>query len=252
MQTSLILRRSVAVLASGGAAAALALLPSTAAHAGVKAQFGAAGQANASYVGPTVGGTCSLTSGSSSSSSSAVTFRHGTKRKAANLGATFTSSDNSADQVKVKGHVKTALTIKRKGGGLKSLDLTANASVTVTNTVSGSACRGSGLTFGAIPLMSFTESKKGQLSVTYTASKANALIEFIVFSYKTEQPVLEMVNVGSHTHGTAQITLKPGKYAVGESEIGAFSGLLFAKNASLSHKTARTVELTASFTPNKH
>jgi hypothetical protein len=252
MQTSLILRRSVAVLASAGATTALALIPSTAAHAGVKAQFVAVGQANASYVGPTVGGTCPATSGSSTSSSSGVTFRHGTRRQAANLSATFTSSDNSADQVKIKGHVKSALTIKRKSGGLKSLDFTADASVTVTNTVSGSACKGTGVTYGNIPLMSFTEKKKGQLSVTYKASKANALIEFIVFSYKTEQPVLELVNVGSNTHGTAQITLKPGKYAIGETEIGAYSGLVFAKNASLSHKTARTVELTASFTPDKH
>jgi hypothetical protein len=252
MNTSLIFRRSVAVVACAGASSALALLPSAGAHASVRAEFVAEGQADASYIGPTVGGMCTLTSGDDSPSSTGVTFRHGTKHQAVNLGATFTSSDNSADQVKVKGHVQSSLTVKRKNGDLSSLDLAADAAVTVTNTVSGSACRGSGSAFGALPLVNFTESKKGRLTLTYTTSQPDALIDFIVFSYKTEEPEVEVVNVGDRTKGTAQVTLKPGKYAVAETDIGAFAGTLIGKNASLSHKTARTVEVTAAFTPRKH
>jgi hypothetical protein len=252
MNSSLLFRRSVAVLASAGATTALALIPSTAAHASVKAEFVAEGEASAQYVGPTVGGTCTKTSGNQQSNSSGVTFHHGTKRQSVNLGATFTSSDNSADQVKVKGHVKSALTIKRKHGDLSSLDFSADAAVTVSNTVSGSACRGSGETFAMIPLMSFTEAKKGKLNVSFTTSKPNALIEFIVFSYKTEEPIMEVVNVGDRTQGTSQMTLKPGKYAIAETQIGAFSGSIAGKSASLSHKTSRTVEVTASFTPKTH
>jgi hypothetical protein len=251
MQTSLILRRSVAVLASAGATAALALIPSTAAHASVKAEFVAEGESNAQYVGPTAGGTCDLTSGVESPESSGVTFHHGTKHQAVNLGATFTSSDNSADQVRVKGHVKSALSIKRKGGGLSSLDLTADAAVTITHTVSGSACRASGATFGVIPLVSFTESKKGTLNISYKSSKPNALLAFAVFDFATEQPIVEVVNVGSHTHGTAQVTLKPGKYAIAESEAGVFAGSILGKSASLSQKVAKTVEVKAVFTPKK-
>jgi hypothetical protein len=252
MQTSLILRRSVAVLASAGATAALALIPSTAAHASVKAEFQAQGDANAQYVGPTPLGSCDLTSGDGEPESSGVTFHHGTKHQAVNLGATFTSSDNSADKVRIKGHVKSALTIKRKGGGLSALELSADAAVTVTNTVSGSACKGTGAAFGIVPLVTFTESKKGTLNIAYTSSKPNALLAFAVYSFKTELPVVEVVNVGSHTHGTASVTLKPGKYAVAQTEAGVFSGSIFGKRASLSHKVAKTVDIKAVFTPKKH
>jgi hypothetical protein len=252
MNSSLIFRRSVAVLAGAGATTALALIPSTAANASVKAEFGARGDAHASYVGPTVGGMCTLTSGDQEPLSSGVTFHRGTKRQSVNLGATFTSSDNSADQVRVKGHVKSALTIKRKHGDLSSLDFTADAAVTITNTVSGSACRGSGDALGTIPLLSFTEAKKGKLNLSFTTSKPHALIEFIVFSYKTDEPITQIVNVGDRTQGTSQMTLKPGKYAIAETEIGAFSGSIAGKSASLSHKTSRTVEVTARFTPKTH
>jgi hypothetical protein len=251
MKTSM-MRRSVAMLASAGVTTAIALLPSAAAHASVKAEFQAEGEADASYVGPTAGGSCDLTSGHDDVFSPGVTFHHGTKRQSVKLGATFTSSDNSADQVRVKGHVNSSLTVKRKGGGLSSLDLTADAAVTVSNTESGSACRGSGDLLGGIQLLNFTESKKGVLSIDYTTSKPQALIEFVVFSYKTEQSVMEVLNVGNHTHGTGQVTLKPGKYAIGETEVGAFGGSVFAKRASLTHKTSRTVEVKAAFMPKKH
>jgi hypothetical protein len=251
MKTSM-LRRPVALLASAGVTTAIALLPSASAHAISEPTLEAAGNANAQYVGPTSGGSCDETSGDDDVTSPGVSFHHGTKHQSVNLGATFTSSDNSADQVKVKGHVTTALTIKRKGGGLSSLDFTAQAAVTISHTESGSACRGSGDMFGAIPLMNFSESKKGHLNIAYASSKPSALIEFLVFSYKTDEPVTEIVNVGDHTHGTAQVLLKPGKYAVAESEIGAFGGQLLGKSASLRHKTAKTVEVKATFTPQKH
>lgn len=252
MNSSSIFRRSVAVLGSAGAAAALALIPSTAAHASVKAEFVAEGQAGANYVGPTVGGSCTLTSGATTTQSSGVTFHNGTRRQAVNVGATFTSSDNSADKVKVKGHVKSALSITRKGGSLSSLDLNADAAVTITHTVSGSACQGSGAAFGVVPLLNFTESKKGRLDISYKSSQPQALLAIAVFSYKTQQAVLQVVNVGDHTQGTAHVTLKPGKYAVAQTEVGVFSGILFAKRATLSQKVAKSVDIKATFTPHKH
>jgi hypothetical protein len=251
MKTSM-MRRSVALLASAGVTTAIALLPSTAAHAIGEPTLGAEGNAHARYVGPTSGGACNQVSGTDDVNSPGVTFHHGTKHQSVNLGATFASSDNSTDRVKVKGHVNTALTIKRKGGALSSLDFTAQAAVTITNTESGSACKGSGSVFGAIPVLNFTESKKGHLNIAFATSKPEALVEFLVFSYKTDLPVTEIVNVGDHTHGTAQILLKPGKYAVAESEIGAFGGDLLGKSASLRHKTAQAVEVKATFTPQKH
>ena len=61
-----------------------------------------------------------------------------------------------------------------------------------------------------------------------------------------------MVNLGQHTQGTAQVTLKPGKYAIGETQAGAFTGSVLAKSDSLSQRTARTIHVTAAFTPKRH
>ncbi len=60
MKTNTFLRRSGAVLTSAGVAAALTLLTPIAADAAVHAQFAAQGSADATYTGPTVGGTCDL------------------------------------------------------------------------------------------------------------------------------------------------------------------------------------------------
>jgi hypothetical protein len=250
MTTPLLIRRSVAVLASAGAAAALALIPASGAHAGVAANFEAIGQAGASFTG-SGSGDCNLSSGDSSVTSNPVAFGRGSKSRSVNLSATFTNTLDSGDRVKVKGNIKSTLTLKRQGGGLKSLDLTANGAIRITHTTIGSHCTPTAVLLGEIPTATFTESKKGTLKVTYVG-KPNSLVEFLVVNVKTGQSVLETVDVGTHTHGSASVSLKPGKYAIGESAAGMFSGAIFGKSASLSQKTSADVAVHAVFTPKKH
>lgn len=249
MTTSLV-RRSVALLASGGAAAALTLIPS-AAHANVSAQFEAVGEASASYTG-TGGGSCTLSSGDSSPTSTPVAFHHGTKTRSVKLNATFTNSLDSTDQVQVKGHVDSSLSLKRKGGDLASLDLAAGGAITIQHTITGSQCRASGELFGAIPNATFTESKKGTLALSWNSSQKGALIEFVVFDVTTNQAILVTASVADHMKGSAQVTLKPGKYGIAETEAGLIAGAVFTKRAALVQKTKLNVDVQATFTPKKH
>lgn len=252
MTTSPLLHRTLAVLASGGAAAALTLIPYSAAHAQVSANFEAVGEASARYTGSVSGGDCTLTSGSDSVTSTPVAFHHGTKTRSVKLNATFTNNQNSGDTVQVKGKVNSSLTMKRKGGDLSSLDLAAGGSITFSHSIIGSECSPSGEMFGAIPLAKFTEHKKGTLTLTYNASQAGALVEFVVVNQVNGAAVVVAADVGTHMKGSATATLKPGKYEIGETEVGIIAGSIFAKRAQPIQKTKLNVGAQLTFQPAKH
>src|SRR5262249_55257786 len=139
-------RRAMALVGGAGVAVAFTLVPGTA-HASVQAEYVAEASADARYTGPTPSGVCALTSapGSDEVESTPTMFSHGTKQKAVNLDATFASPDNSADTVRIKGHLESTLSVKRAAHkDLADLDLKAGGTVKVSNKMSGSACQGSG------------------------------------------------------------------------------------------------------------
>jgi hypothetical protein len=249
MTMSTLIRRSGAVLTSTCAAAALTLLTPVGAQAAVHGQYEAFGSANADYTGPTIGGDCNLSSapGSDQVETATTSFTHGTRHKALNLDATFASSDNSADTVRIRGHVSSDLTIKRKHKDLTSFDLGVGGSVKITHSMSGSACRGSGAVVAETSIV-FTEHHKGYFYFTRDTKKPNSVSEFILVNLKTNKLVTLDFYEGSKSHQTSRALLKPGKYAVELAEAGIVGGQLgLAAKSQLSAKVARTIHLQGEF-----
>jgi hypothetical protein len=252
MPTSTFVRRSMAVLASGGAATALALVPATGAHAQVKAEFLGVGSADASFVG-SGGGDCNLTSGDGDVTTTPVTFSHGSKTAKVSLNATYTNSLDSSDAVTVKASATTTLTLKRAHGNLSSFDLATGGKATISHTVAPSQCRASVLIGGGIGEALFTESKKGYLYFTRD-TKQNAFTVFVLINTKTDEPVAEEVFAGDQSHSTSRALRKPGKYELEETEtaITAGGGELALKSESpRTAKVTRTVHLSGQFKPIK-
>jgi hypothetical protein len=252
MTTTTLLRRTGVLLVSTGTAAALALLPS-AAHASVHSVYGAQGNADATYVGPTSGGTCTLTSGLDSVTTTPTTFSHGTRNKSVSINATFTSSDSASDQVQVKGHLNSTLTIKRSHRDLKSFHLQTGGKLTTAHTVSGSACQGSGsLLAGSSTGTTFTEHKKGKITLTRTTKKANTVAEFVLINMKSNKLIhLEVVEGSAPGTSTATAKIKPGTYemaGVGGIFTGAQSILKSPQRVS---KVNVSTDLLLTFKPHK-
>jgi hypothetical protein len=245
--------RSVALLAIAGAAAALTLVPSAGAQAAVQAEYAATGDANANYIGPTSGGTCDRTSGDDGPIGQIRTFGHGTRTSSVDLSATFTSSDNSSDQVKMKGHIDTSLTLKRKHNDLSAFAITAGGSLKVTHTVAGSACRGQAAVIANVLDVEFTEHHKGWLYLTRDTKKPNSFDEFILVNETTGSAVALDVFQGTKSHVTSRALLKKGTYVIEETAAGlAIGSAGILKSASLTKKAAQTVHLKGQFKPVKH
>lgn len=254
MSTRRQLHRSVALLASAGATAALTLVPASGAHAAVAGLYAAAAASNAEFVG-SGGGTCDLTSapGSDDVTSGIRHFSHGTKHASADLKATYTNSLDTADKVTVKGHVDSSMTLKKKHNDLSAFELTVGGSVQINHTITGSQCQGSGEVLGETQV-SFTEHKKGVLSLTRDTQKPNSLIELVIENAKTGQAVAFTVFEGSHSHAVSKAVLKPGTYVIAEGFAGIVAGEsgIPLKSARLSTKVAQTIDIHGVFAPKKH
>jgi hypothetical protein len=242
-------RRGLAVVAGAGAAAALTLLPGTA-HAAVKGLYAATGESDVRYVGPTSGGTCTLTSGDDNPVGKVSTFSHGTKRSSVDLKTRYTSSDNSSDVTTVKGHLDSALTLKRKAGDLKSFALSAGGTLSVSHAVPGSACQATGSMLAQVPQLQFTEHHKGWFYLTRDTKKPNSFTEFILVNLNTNSAVALDVYSGTKSHVTSRVKLGAGNYMVEQTQIGleiGSTGVL--KSAQLSKRAEQTVHLTGQFKP---
>jgi hypothetical protein len=253
MNTRTFVHRSVAVLASTGTAATLALLPS-AGHASVKAEYFAAAETSAQYVGPTVGGACTLTSptGSNSVASTPVMFSHGTKHAAVAINARYTSSDNSSDQVHIQGNVSSSLSLKRVHGDLRSLDLKAGGSMKVSHTVSSSACVGSGEALAEAETVLFTEHKKGTFTLTRDLVPHSAVVFFLI-NEKNDTPIaFDLAQTSGTSHATYTAKLKPGEYAI-EAEAGVTGGSAFILKSAAQRTTKVSMksDVHATFMPPK-
>jgi hypothetical protein len=253
MTMSTVFRRSGAVLTSAGVAAALIMLSPGAANAAVQAQFAVAGQASAQYTGPTVGGSCALTSpaGSNNVQSSIATFQHGIKSRSINLDATFASSDNVADTARVQGHLRSTLEVERRNSrDLKSFDLGATGSVKVSHSMAGSACSAQGAVLGEMAIV-FTEHKKGVFTLTRDTRKPGSIVLFELVNATTGKAVTLDLFAGTTSHAVSHAVLKPGTYAIQPAEIGLTAGGngIGFKSAPRTTKTALTLHLQGTFTP---
>jgi hypothetical protein len=249
MKKNAFLRRSGVVLTTAGVTAALTLGLPLAANAAVHAQFAAAASANADYTGPTIGGTCLLSSGDDGTESSIATFTHGTKHRSVNLDATFASSDNAADTVRVRGHLNTDLTIRKQGKDLKSFDFAAGGSVKINHALSGSSCAGSGTVIGEMAI-EFTEHHKGYFYLTRTTKKPGSIAVFALVNLENGKLVTLDLFQGTRSKSTSRALLKPGHYGVELSEIGISAGtggIILKSPEARSAKVARTIHLLAEF-----
>jgi hypothetical protein len=244
-------RRSGAAVTAGAAAAALTLLSPVAAHAAVNSEFAALGTADANYTGPTLGGSCALTSapGTDSPESSIATFTHGTKHRSVDLDATFASSDNPADTVRVRGHSEADFTIDKGGKDLKSFALAVGASVKITHSMGGSSCDGEGFT-GAAFALQFTEHHKGHIFLTRDTKKPGSVSEFVLFNATSGKLVTLDLYAGTKSHATSRALLKPGTYIVEFAQAGistGTAGLILKSGQPVSRKIARTIHLSGVF-----
>jgi len=252
MTMTTLLRRSGAVLTAAGVAAALTFLTPTTASAAVHAQYAAVGSASANYDGPTVGGSCNVSSGNNSVQSPIANFSDGTRRRSVDLDATFTASDNPADSVRVKGHVDSKLTVVKRGKNLQAFELAAGGKVSITHAISGSSCEAQGSVAGVTETV-FNEHKRGWLYITHDTHKRNSAISAIVVNMKTGKLLTLDFFQGTKSHSISRVLLKPGKYGlIGQAgvSVGGF-GLLLAKSGSSTAKAKLTTTISGEFKPIK-
>jgi hypothetical protein len=254
MPTRTSLRRAFAGVATLGATAALAMLPGSA-HALVTTEYAALASSSASYVGPTSGGTCDLASGQDSEPISGIaTFHHGTKHRSIDLKNTYTSSDDSADKLKVKGHLDTSMTLRRQGKDLKSFEVTAGGTLTATHTVSHSACALDGAVVQTgTENFAFTEHHAGWFYLTRDTTRPHSFVQFALVNVKSGDLVALDFYQGTKSHVTSRAKLKPGTYVVdGPSSfrmglaLGNAGGIPL-KSASLTRTATQTLHLTGQF-----
>jgi hypothetical protein len=248
------LRRAGAVVTSAAVAATLTLLSPGAAQASVHASFGALANADADYSGPTLGGDCTLVSpvGSNTVVSSVANFKRGTRTRSADLDATFASTDNAADTVRVRAHVKSTLTVRKRHRDLRSFDMATGGSVTISHSMANSTCIGSGIAVGSAEIR-FSEHRSGWLTLTRDTKKPHSLVEFLLLNRDTSESVAVDFHVGSKSHATARVRLKPGRYVLEAGIEGFEAGAsIFTKSAQpRSTKVAKTIAVHAEFKPKK-
>jgi hypothetical protein len=245
------IRHVVATGATVGLAAAVAWLPAGGAYAGVKAQYAAAGNASASYVG-SGGGTCDLKAGDNDSpQTTPVTFSDGTKKASVALDATYINSLNTADTVRVKGKIDTKLSVNKVGKDLKSFDFGAGGSVKILHSISTSDCAASGSVLGE-SVVQFTEHKKGWFYLTRDTSTPNTASIFALVNLKNGQLKTLDFYEGDKSHATSRAWLKPGQYGIEEMQVGfvlSETGGPFRSGTPLKRALSLTTTLHGAFKP---
>jgi hypothetical protein len=246
-----LLRRSGAVLTGLGVTAALTLITTTDAQAAVHGEYGAIGSSFASYNGPTIGGTCNLTSGDSSPESDIANFSHGTRKRSVSLNTVYTASDNLSDTTHVQGHIDTSLTLARRGKDLRSFELTAGGKLSVSHSVGGSHCRAGGSVIGATQVV-FTEHKKGWFYLSHDSKKPNSALTAVIFNADTGKVVTVSFFEGTASHETTRALLKPGRYVLIETQAGLAinsGGILAAKGGPSSRTVHHSMSIRGEFKP---
>jgi hypothetical protein len=250
MINSALLKRSAALLATTASAAALTLIPASQAQALGPSGFVVSGNASADWTG-SGGGSCTLTSspGSDEVSTTPVNFQRGTRSRTLDMAATFTNSLDSTDRVKVKGHLKSTLTLRKYGNGdFRLLNLAATGSLTTKHTVAGSHCAASGTMGSGILVKPFKVSKRGKLAVSYQAANPRAIVELVVVKASNGHSVVTLESVAGHLKGSAGAALKPGQYLMFVAAVGVYTGpSAITKVAALRQSTSNDLHLRMAF-----
>lgn len=250
MRFSRPIRHVVATGAAAGLAAAVAWLPAGSAVAGVQAQYAAQGQSSADYVG-SGGGTCDLTSGVENPQTTPKTFSDGTKKASVALDTVYTNSLNAGDTVHVKGHVDTKLSIDKRGKDLKTFDFGSGGSLKIEHSISTSDCAGNGALFG-VAIVQFTEHKKGWFYLTRDTTKPNSVSIFVLINLKNGNLKTLDYYAGDKSHATSRALLKPGKYAIAQTQVGLVlsdNGAFLKAGAPAKRALSLTTTLHGEFKP---
>lgn len=225
-------RRSVAVSASVGVAAALTWLPAAPASAAVHAQYGAQGSASTSS-------SCTLTSGDSNPTSAISAFSAGTRRHSVNLDAGFTNTGDSSDTVEMIGHYSSSITVAKKHGDLAKVAINGNGSVSINSAKgNGTACAPEAAV-DAVSIATFTEGSPGWLLVDRQTVPKQGLAVAEVANTITGGAVVLDIWQGGASHASERGFVKPGKFSY-ELAVGLTAGNfppLFLKSAPKSSVT---------------
>jgi hypothetical protein len=209
-------RRSVAVTASVGVAAALTWLPAAPASAAVQAQYGAQGTASTSS-------SCTLSSGNDSPSSTISTFSHGKRSHSVDLNAGFTNTGDSSDTVEMTGHYSSSLTLAKKHGDLAKAVLSGSGSVAVHRALGSATACAPQAAVDAVSIASFTEGQPGWFLVDHqTVPKQGLAVIEVANSTSGNAVVFDIwQGGGSQTQGRGFVT--PGTYSY-EIAVGLTAG----------------------------
>jgi hypothetical protein len=230
MHASTRLRRTLAVTASAGLVAVLAMLPSGSAFAVVNGSFKVVGSATSS---PTSGNTCTVISGSSSASSSAKTVVGGKLTSSVNLNATFRSSTDTNDVTTVTGHYAGSVNVKKDHGDLASLSMAGTGTVSVQRAEgSASHCRTTAVVAAETQPLTFTESHSGWLVAQRGGTAKTQLVELEVENTVSpaDGAIIDVYEGGAST-ADDRAFVQPGTYgAVGV--VGTTSGVVALRTAN--------------------
>jgi hypothetical protein len=211
-------RRTVAVTASVGVAAALTWLPAAPASAAVAAQYGAQGTASTSS-------SCTLSTGAGSDSPSSPlsTFHHGTRKHSVNLDAGFTNTGDSSDTVEMIGHYSSSMTLGRKHGDLTKVLLSGNGKVSIQSSKGNATACEPQAAVDAVALGGFTEGRPGWLLVDRQTVPKQGIALALVENTSTDNTVVFDLWQGRASHTTGRGFVKPGSYSF-EIAVGLTAG----------------------------
>ncbi len=229
MRTSTRLRRTLAVTASAGLVSVLAMLPSGSAFALVSGSFETSGSANSSG---TSGNTCTVVSGSSSSSSPTKAVVGGTVQTSTSLNATFQSSTDTNDLTTVTGHYTGVTKAAKSHGDLARLTMTGTGSVSVQRAEgSASHCRTTASIVSVIEPLNFTESHAGWFIATRTGTARSQIVELELENTTDSTGALVDVFEGGVSSATERAFGTAGTYGA-IAAVGALSSGVLLKSAN--------------------
>jgi hypothetical protein len=198
-------RRILASATCGLLTAGLAWLPAGPAAASTLAEFGVSGTASTSV-------SCTLTSGTASSSSTTGLFHHGRKSRSTAFDATFTNTGDSSDTVHASGHITGTFTLRKRGSDLGRAGLTGSGAIALDSAQGASTACGPRATMTSAAEMQFTEHHSGWLYVERSTMSKPSLAEVAVQASGSGQPILFDLYQGGASHASTRGFVKPGTY----------------------------------------
>jgi hypothetical protein len=216
-------RRTLAVTAGGAIVAALAWLPLGSASAGVHNTFSVGGSSQSDYTGTVGPNICQVTAGSTSVSTTPITFSSGTRSQSASLSTTFTSTASSADVTSVSGHYRGSLTVATHRGDLAGFTMGGSGSLAITRALGAATQCDTSAVMGVTSMTDFTESRAGWLYVTRDTTKPAETI-FIAVDNTHQRVVVFDEFFGAASRATERGFMSPGLFTIPEWIVAVTAG----------------------------